>query len=508
MALNLPGGEMSSPYLPFADSSITSELYKGKVKTAVIIAAGNGSRLQGYQNGRPKPLLKVGGITLLERVILSIKKAGIEEVVIVVGYQAARIRMTIRAKKLGVKITWVRNTEWRQPNGVSVLKVERYVSGKFLLFMSDHIFDYKILDRVKEVDLGNDGGLLCVDYNLNRIPNLDDATKVRTKNDRLIDLNKSLTDFNAIDTGIFLLTPHLFEALRISQERGDFSLSGGIRVLAEQGGMKTFDVGDTFWQDVDTVPDAKYAERLLLRATRSKGDGIIARTINRRVSNRISKVLLKTPITPNQISTLNLGLSLFTAWLVSLGTPITTIIGGLLFQMASILDGCDGEVAIIKLRDSRFGARIDTVTDQLSYIAFVIGLTVGAYNATGNPYTFAVTSILIVLLLFTLNVMRNFAARQDSASMKTVAAAVGSLNHSGQKVWYLRLCGILNHLGRRDGFSFGAMLVMFAGNITVIYVCVMLTLIIMVVGIPVSVAAVAAADSGLSLRDFVRKPSK
>ncbi len=495
MGLNLQGDGTFSSSLPVEPPSIdTANLYKGKIKTAVIIAAGNGSRLQGYQNGSPKPLLKVGGVHLLQRVILSAKKIGIENFVIIIGYQAARVRKTISSKNLGVKITWVRNPDWHEPNGVSVLKAERYVRGKFLLFMSDHIFDYKILDKVKDVELEGDAALLCVDHNLSRIPNLDDSTKVRTTNSRLIDLNKSLADFNAIDVGIFVCTPDLFGALRTSQNAGEYSLSGGIKVLAEEGRMRTFDIGDLFWQDVDTVPDARYAERLLLRATRSKGDGIIARTINRRVSNRITKLLLKTSITPNQISVFNMFFSIFIAWLVSLGNPVTTIVGGILFQLASILDGCDGEVAVIKLKDSKSGAMVDTVTDQISYVGFVIGVTVGAFNATANGSIFGFTGIILLSLFFALNVARIFVKRRGSTSFRTLDRGIASLNHSDQQVWYLKLFGLLHHFGRRDMFSFLAMLVMLSGDVKLLYILLMITLTILCIGIPVSVAALTSSS--------------
>ncbi|MFQ5649693.1 MAG: CDP-alcohol phosphatidyltransferase family protein [bacterium] len=500
MGLNLRGNSAYFAYVPAEDPSILrSDLFRGHgrspITKAVIIAAGNGSRLQGYQNGCPKPLLKVGGIHLLQRVILSAKKIGITEFVIVIGYQAARIRKAINSKKLGVKITWVRNVDWRKPNGLSVLKAERYVYGNFLLFMSDHIFDHKILNRIKDVDLGKDEGLLCVDYNLTRVPNLDDATKVRTENNRLINLDKSLTDFNAIDVGIFVCTPELFDALRQSQDSGDYSLSGGIRVLAQDGRMRTVDIGDCFWQDVDTIPDARYAERLLLRSTRSKDDGIIARTLNRRISNRITKWLLKTPITPNQISVLNLFFSFFVAWLVSLGKPATTILGGVLFQLASVLDGCDGEVAVIKLRDSKRGAFVDTLTDHLSYVSFIIGITVGVYHATGNPIVFYVTGFMVLGLLFALNMARIFVKKQGSASLRTLDEGIASLNHSGQKVWYLKLFGIIHHFGRRDLFSFAAMLVLLSGNLTVFYAALMLFLCIIVVGIPISVTVLLAKSN-------------
>ncbi|MFQ5677034.1 MAG: NTP transferase domain-containing protein, partial [bacterium] len=210
MGLNLSEDSYST-CAPSTQTSSLTGLFNNtqKLTKAVIIAAGNGSRLDGYKNGCPKPLVKVGGMPLLERVIRSAKRIGIEEFVIVLGYQAARIRKTINSKKLGVRITWVRNLDWRHQNGISVLKAEKYVDGHFLLMMSDHVFQVDILEKLKSVSLNRDCGLLCVDYALNAVQNLDDATKVRTVDHQLVDLGKSLTDFNAIDVGVFIQTPFL-----------------------------------------------------------------------------------------------------------------------------------------------------------------------------------------------------------------------------------------------------------------------------------------------------------
>ena len=436
---------------------------------------------------------------LLQRVILAAKKIGITEFVIVIGYQAARIRKTINAKKLGVKITWVRNLDWRRPNGISVLKAEKFINGKFFLFMSDHVFDPAILKNLKEINLGKDCGLLCVDYNLNRIPNLDDATKVRTENNRLTNVGKSVADFNAIDAGIFICTPHLFGALRQSQSNGDDTLSGGIRVLAQDGRMCSFNIGESFWQDVDTEPDAHHAEKLLLDSTRFKGDGIVAKHINRKISNKITEWLIKTPITPNQISILNFIFSIFIAWVVSFGKPLTTMIGGVLFQFASILDGCDGEVAQIKLKVSKTGALVDTLTDHLSYVVFLIGVTLGAYNATGDSTLLYVTGATCAFLLIALNFSRLYLQKKGSASLRDLDQDIASLNHSKQKVWYLKFFGYVHHCGRRDLFSFCGMAVMLFGNITVFYWGLIGTIFLICIGISISAISMLSKGGRLNL---------
>lgn len=460
-----------------------------KIRQAVIIAAGNGSRLNGYQNGRPKPLVKVGGVQLLLRVIEAARRSGVEEFVIVIGYQAARIRRFISKHSPSVKIRWVRNREWHRQNGISVLKAEKYIDGNFFLFMSDHIFDPKILKRVSQFNLNGDHGVLCVDSRIPQIRDVDEATKVRTENGRLIDLSKRLQAFNAVDTGIFLCTPELFDALRQSQAAGDESLSGGIRVLSKRGKMATFDIGDAYWQDVDTVTDIRYAEKVLLQATRSKNDGPIARRLNRPISNLISSWLVKTSITPNHLSFLNFLFSLFTAWLLAAGKPVNTILGGIFFQLASVLDGCDGEVAVIKLKDSERGAFIDTVMDHLSYVAFVIGVTAGTYQITGNPFVFAITGGLLVFLAFALKLGLQFIRKQGSGSLKVLAGAVADISRQQQQPWYLKMFSALHHLGRRDMFAFLSFLIMLSGNLVLYYWLMSIAVFLMCMGISLMAAS-------------------
>lgn len=508
MALNLPEDFTTPSHLPDDHtSSVKIDLYKKdkKVTKAVIIAAGKGSRLQSHYSGCPKPLVKVGGVPLLMRVILAAKKIGVTEFVIVLGYQAARIRKTISSRKLGVKITWVRNTDWQKPNGLSVLKAEKYVDGNFLLFMSDHVFSPAILKNLKEVSLEKDYGLLCVDHRLNKVPNLDDATKVRTENKHLSNIGKSLTDFNAIDVGIFMCTPHLFEALRQSQLKGDYSLSGGVRILAEEGRMRTFDIGDHFWQDVDTEPDLRHAERLLLQSTRSSSDGIIAKLVNRRISTRITKWLLKTPITPNQISFFNLFFSIFIAWVISFGKPVTTMIAGILFQLASIIDGCDGEVAQIKLKDSKFGAFVDTFTDHVSYFFFIIGVTIGAYRASNDASLFYVTAVSLAYLIVALKIGVVYLKKKGSGTLRDLDQDIAAWNHNRQKVWYLKFFGVVHHLGRRDLFSFGGLLIMMWGSVQVFYWGLIGAVNLMSLGISVSAGVLLSQQHHFGVLSPIKK---
>ncbi|HDD45871.1 MAG TPA: phosphocholine cytidylyltransferase family protein [Candidatus Aenigmarchaeota archaeon] len=234
---------------------------------ALIIAAGQGSRLKELTNHKPKPLIQLLGRSLIERVILNIKQAGINEFVIVIGYLGDKIKAKLRdGKKYGVKIQYVENKEWDKENGISVLKAKEALKNEnFILTMSDHVFEPRMVKELLKLgaDIKNEC-ILCVDKSLSKnYIDLDDATKVRVDNGYILDIGKGLKEYNAIDCGVFLCTPIIFKALEKSIKNGNATLSGGIAVLAKERRMKAFDIKNIFWMDIDTPEDLKNAEFML-----------------------------------------------------------------------------------------------------------------------------------------------------------------------------------------------------------------------------------------------------
>jgi 1L-myo-inositol 1-phosphate cytidylyltransferase len=156
------------------------------------------------------------------------------------------------------------NEEWQRANGVSVLKAKPFLGGPFLLSMCDHLFDPEIIRGLIRSPLEPDTVTLAVDFNVaGSINDLDDVTRVKCANGRIELIGKVIRDFNAIDTGVFLCTPVLFEALEASQAAGDDSISGGMNVLARQGKARVFDVQGRLWLDVDDPASFDKAEQLL-----------------------------------------------------------------------------------------------------------------------------------------------------------------------------------------------------------------------------------------------------
>jgi phosphatidylglycerophosphate synthase len=123
------------------------------------------------------------------------------------------------------------------------------------------------------------------------------------------------------------------------------------------------------------------AEETIRRASYKDTDAKIAR-FNRRISLPISVKLIPTPLTANQLSVILVAIGFYSAWLFSLGHYWTGVLAAFLSLAASVLDGCDGEIARLKYQESALGCWIETFGDYSYYLAIFVGLTVGAVRQT------------------------------------------------------------------------------------------------------------------------------
>lgn len=231
----------------------------------LIIAAGTGGRLR--EKGPSKPLIPIGGVPLLERVIARARAAGVERFFVVSGYRGEQLRAALDqlAAREAISITHIVNEDWQRANGVSVLKAKPYLDGQFLLTMCDHLVDPDIIRGLICAATPPQTVTLAVDFNVaGSINDPEDVTRVRCSDGRIELIGKVIRDFNAIDTGVFLCTPILFDALEASQGEGDDSLSGAMNVLARWGKARAFDIQARLWLDVDDPVSFRKAEELLL----------------------------------------------------------------------------------------------------------------------------------------------------------------------------------------------------------------------------------------------------
>ncbi len=366
---------------------------------ALILAAGQGSRLL-PETGTPKPLAKVLGLSLAERVVCTLQAANIGRFVVTLGHEAETIRTHFRdiARRRSVSVEFVEVVDWQRGNGIGALAAkDRIGEAHFFLVMIDHLFDPGIARTLAEHAPAPGEMCLAVDRDKNGIFDLDDVTRVKIADGRIRKIEKTLDDWDAGDTGVMLCTSGLFEGLEQAAARNKHGLSDGLRELARDRRARTVDVTGRPWLDVDTPAALLEAERRLMRDKGHKTrDGPVARHLNRPVSRWLSRYLVRTAVTPNLISLASWLLSCIAAGLMALGGYPALAAGGVLAQLASVVDGCDGEIARLKHSQSEFGAWFDAVLDRYADGFLLFGLMWHEFASTGTHLSLVIGFAAIV----------------------------------------------------------------------------------------------------------------
>ncbi len=361
---------------------------------------------------KPKVLMRVGGLRLLERAVLTLREAGVENFRIVVG--AYRDQVVTEMKKSprlqGINIEFVVSENYELGNGVSFGDGAAGFEEAFLLTMSDHIFSPETVKNfiLKANQQANLPALAC-DGNLKGVFDMDDATKVSSREGFIHHIGKEIKEYDLVDTGLFYFPAGYGGVVSEKAKAGAHSVSNIIQHFIDGDGVRALSLENAMWQDVDDPSMKREAERRLMKMLIRPDDGWVSRNINRFFSTRISFLLAKYGVHPNVVTTAVFLLTMLGAWFAASGIHQSIVIGALIFQLASILDGCDGELARLTFRTSRFGTWYERFSGDLRYVIFFEALGVSAWRATGSEvYLFAVF-VLAALAIYMLAQVSSFA---------------------------------------------------------------------------------------------------
>jgi len=186
------------------------------------------------------------------------------------------------------------------------------------------------------------------------------------------------------------------------------------------------------------------------------GGGWIARHINKRISMPASIYLARWGVTPNHITLVNLILGILAGVVASFGGYANLLAGGLLFQAVSIIDGCDGEVAKLNDRATRFGAWFDTVGDNLSFVIFIVGVTLGLYRETQALWIVYAAELTLVSFVLLLSIMISYLVQKksDKASLVTYEQEVWGKTLDEEKNLWGAFLRYGRFLVKKDFFAF------------------------------------------------------
>ena len=137
------------------------------------------------------------------------------------------------------------------------------------------------------------------------------------------------------------------------------------------------------------------------KASKPEVMGLVEVLFNRRLSTLFTRLLVRTPLTPNQVTVLSFFVILPGAYLLSTGERMALIGAGLLIQLSFTLDCCDGELARLRGLSSPYGAWLDGLFDRIAELALCLALGRALEHQSGDPYAYLYSFIVFASLAMT-----------------------------------------------------------------------------------------------------------
>ena len=240
---------------------------------AVILAAGDGGRLGVHTAAVPKPLISLAGRPIVDYTLSALHEAGVAEAVVVTGYREGQLVAALAASDYSPSLEFVSNPRFHQGASLSLRAARPHCGDEpFLLVMSDHLLSVELIGGLRKVE---DAGrcFVAADFATRDHAYTEEATKLAVDGsgpDSLVTaIGKHLARWSALDTGAFLLTPEVWDAVDAAPE--DCELSVIFSELAARRRLFAADVSGAFWYDIDTADDLAAASRLVRDHGRADG---------------------------------------------------------------------------------------------------------------------------------------------------------------------------------------------------------------------------------------------
>ena len=231
--------------------------------TAVILAAGEGRRLAPLTNRRPKPMVPVANRPLLEHIVETVAAAGIDRVILVVGYKQERIRNHFRdGDDWGVTIEYVEQPT-QLGTGHAVLQAEPVVDGSFVVLNGDRIVDAEAVAGVRDHIREDDSPVVTV----TAVESPRDYGVVQLDGDRVTDITEKPegpVDTNRINAGVYGFSSAIFDAIRATQTTEELAITATLNNIATSRTVTALRY-DGRWLDVSNLWDVLTVNAALIQ---------------------------------------------------------------------------------------------------------------------------------------------------------------------------------------------------------------------------------------------------
>ena len=436
-----------------------------RLDRAVILTGRRGEVPSGAKDVPPRTIL---GLPMLERTILTASQAGVREFILI-GEDADAGKAILsslgddkRFKEKDMRLEYV------PLSGLTDLVCREGPRGRFWLMDGDLVFAPAVLEKAAQADPGEDRDLLVIHSLEAGEPGERPTIKTTDDGRTVAAFGGDAGGRSASYAGAGLCSGETLARLAEA-----FTKRGSVRldtdVLAETfdpARTVAFDAGPDFCETVTSKASAKRAERYLIGTAGKPTDGFFSRNFNRYVSTFLTRHLLKINVSPTEISVVVLFVGLLSGWLEGRGGYRNAVLGAFLFELASIIDGCDGENARLTFRSSKLGGTLDVTGDALTFVFFFMNLSIGLYRSTWNNLWLilgglSLLSMILFYVQFSIYTQRSGIGNYIVAVVKDIEKSAGGPGFSGKIDW---IASKIAPIYRRDFFSTWAFLLILFGG--------------------------------------------
>jgi phosphatidylglycerophosphate synthase len=337
----------------------------------------------------------VAGLPLLHRIVLSGHRAGLKHWLVLAWKEAEQVRTSLMASVKLQDIDWrIYDLQDMRPARLEmVLPMEEVVVVACLA-----VFDHASLSEL----LTTEGAGLCVTSTPTEL-----GVPLARQDGRASTMSATAAP-DCYATGLLRCSGvHLARVMRQSWEtmpHASFRLTALVSSLLALPSVHTVDISQHLWMPLSTPIDTTVAtaETQLLRRLGRQRESPVIRYISRPLSRLLTRRLMRTAITPNQITFASALLGLSGACLLAQPGYVWQVLGSLLFLLSTIIDGCDGEIARLTFQESAFGAKLDIIMDNVVHLFLFPGMALGLYRQQHDPFYLILGAVALVGVLLSM----------------------------------------------------------------------------------------------------------
>lgn len=325
------------------------------LRTAIVVTAAGVFDRTAEQAAGVGPLTVVGGLPLFVRTVLTLQRAGLQEIVVLAGAEESELMRLLRDDpRVTVAVRWRPVREFPPDDHRTWNTLAREANGPCLIVGAQMVMARPLIEALgREAEAGPRALTVVCDGRATEIAVLPPALM-------------------SVSTAIRGEGPPIRVLLGRAQAQG--------RVTA----VETSAQSSCWCLHVQDAVAANAAEQMLFQSLRGQHEGFVDTYFNRSVSAQLSRIFLALRFSPNAVTMVATVVGMFAAVAFSKGSYAAGVVGALLFQLAAIVDCCDGEVARLTFTESPLGEQLDIMTDNIVHMAIFAGIGWGAFVVQGG----------------------------------------------------------------------------------------------------------------------------